>query len=308
MRVSSRAYRHERDYEAVARFLTRTYVQEANHRGWPEPRWEYMHAHPDQHAKVPLFERFGVWEDDGEMVGLVHFEDRLGVCYVQLDSRYPSLQADTLAYAEQHLAAEFKVGTAVHVYIDDADEEFRSVAASRGFEKMDPKHSEVTSRLEIPAPFPEINVRDGFRLTSLADEFDVEKVHRCMHRGFNHEGEPPADGLEGRRIKLNSPNFRRDLTMAAVAPSGDFVAFCGIWPVPESTICYIEPVATDPDYRRMGLGTAVVMEAVRRCAIEGATIAVVGSEQEFYQSMGFVECRSQSLWRKVLQPTEEASR
>jgi len=47
--------------------------------------------------------------------------------------------------------------------------------------------------------------------------------------------------------------------MVAVAPDGNYASFVGIWPVPESTACYIEPVATDPDYRRMGFGTAVVL-------------------------------------------------
>jgi len=47
--------------------------------------------------------------------------------------------------------------------------------------------------------------------------------------------------------------------MVAVAPDGNYTSFVGIWPVPESTACYIEPVATDPDYCRMGFGTAVVL-------------------------------------------------
>ena len=86
--------------------------------------------------------------------------------------------------------------------------------------------------------------------------------------------------------------------MVAVAPDGNYASFVGIWPVPESTACYIEPVATDPDYRRMGFGTAVVLEAIRRCAEEGATVAYVGSDQAFYLSMGFEICGGRSTyWR-----------
>jgi len=81
-----------------------------------------------------------------------------------------------------------------------------------------------------------------------------------------------------------------------VAPDGNYVAFAGIWPVPESTACMIEPVATDPDYRKMGLGTAVVLESIRRCAAEGATVAYVGSDQDFYLSMGFEICGRSTAW------------
>jgi len=302
MTLRLRRYRHKEDYQFVERFLIRTYLEEANHRGWSQPRWEYMHSHPDQQEKAPLFERFGVWEDEAEMVGLVHFEDRLGVVYVQLDPRYPQLKRPMLQHAIEHLQGELRAGPGIYVFLDDADPEFGQIARELGFEPSE--HAEVTSRLRIPDPFPEICLPDGFRLRSLAEEFSVEKVHRCMHRGFNHEGEPPEDELEGRRIKLSSVNLRRDLTMVAVAPNGDFVSFCGIWPVPESDLCYIEPVATDPDFRRMGLGKAVVMEAVRRCSLEGTRIAVVGSDLAFYRSMGFeADARHTAWWRRAEGPS-----
>ncbi|MFC2077202.1 GNAT family N-acetyltransferase [Candidatus Bipolaricaulota bacterium] len=308
MVARQRSYRYPEDFEAVGRFLGRAFPG-GPHGNWHPSRWEYMHFHPllDDRGLRDELERCGLWEQDDEIIGLVHFEDRMGVLYVQLDPRYPSLKANILPYAEKRLSGEFKIGKAVHVYIDDADDEFQSVAAARGFERMDPKHSEVTCRLKIPTPFPEIRVPEGFRLKSLADDFDVAKVHRVMHRGFNHEGEPPEDELEDRRRKLSAPSLRRDLTIVAEALDGEFVSFSGTWMDSAIPVCYVEPVATDPDYRRIGLGTAVVLEGIRRCAAEGATTAYVGSDQEFYKSMGFVECQSQSLWRKVLQPAERAS-
>ena len=50
---------------------------------------------------------------------------------------------------------------------------------------------------------------------------------------------------------------------------------------------YVEPVATDPDFRRMGLGKAAVLEGIRRCGEMGAEVAYVGSDQLFYQKLGF---------------------
>jgi len=308
MVARQRSYRFPEDFEAVGEFLARAFPG-GPHGNWHPSRWEYMHFHPslDHRGLRDELGRCGLWEDDGEIIGLVHFEDRLGVVYVQLDSRHPALRAEILDHAEEHLSGEFKIGKAVHVFIDDADEGFQSVAASRGFERMDPKHSDVACRLEIPTPFPKIRVPEGFRLKSLADDFDVRKVHGVMHRGFNHEGEPPEDELEDRRRKLSAPSLRRDLTIVAEAPDASFVSFSGTWMDSAIPVCYVEPVATDPDYRRRGLGTAVVLEGIRRCATEGATVAYVGSNQEFYKSMGFIEDRSQSLWRKVLSPAEQVS-
>ena len=301
MAVTSRSYDHDRDYDAIGDFLVRTHGQDAGHRNWVQPRWEYMHAHPFAQQLKPNFGRFELWEDDGKIVGLVHCEDRLGVVYVQLDGRYQELRRPMLEHAEAHLVGELKAGRGVYVYLDDADPQFGTVARELGFEPK-PQFAEPLARYQIPGPFPEIGMPDGFRLRSLADEFSVEKVHRVMHRGFNHEGEPPADELEARRIKLSSPNLRRDLTMVAVEAGGQYVSFCGIWPVPESDVCYVEPVATDPGYRRRGLGTAVVLEAIRRCSLEGATVAIVGSDQPFYLSIGFEVYATQTPWWKPAAP------
>ena len=310
MQEHVRSYDHSQDYDAVGRFLLRTYGAGTAHRNWLQPRWEYMHFHPALDADH--LREFGVWEDEntGEIVGLVHYEHRMGINYVQLDPRATWLQQPMLLHAIHHLAGDFKIGRAVHVYIADTDARFQAIAASLGFEKLGKDFSEPTSiqSLEGPValPYERIRVPDGFRLISLADDDDVRKVHRVMHRGFNHEGEPPEDELEDRRRKLSAPNFRRDLTIVAVAPDGQFASFAGIWYIPENRVAYIEPVATDPDHRRKGLGTAVVLEGLRRAAELGATVAHVGSDQPFYQSMGFRTAFRQSLWRKVLSSSHES--
>ena len=88
-------------------------------------------------------------------------------------------------------------------------------------------------------------------------------------------------GIEDRRKMQSGPNFRADLTIVIGAPTGDFVSFCGMWYEPVNKIAYVEPVATDPDFRRMGLAKAAIWEGIRRCAVLGATVVYVGSDQGF---------------------------
>lgn len=59
-------------------------------------------------------------------------------------------------------------------------------------------------------------------------------------------------------------------------------------------------MATDPDYRRMGLGKACVLECVRRAGELGAKIAYVESEQDFYHAIGFETIAYRPLWQKFL--------
>ncbi len=63
----------------------------------------------------------------------------------------------------------------------------------------------------------------------------------------------------------------------------------------------MDPVATDPDSRRMGLGSAAVAETLRRARSEGATVAWVGSDQEFYRQLGFAVTARSELWVKPLE-------
>jgi len=299
MKARARPYERERDYETIGRFLVRTYDPEAVHRNWLQPRWEYMHYHPLIESPGLNLAACGVWENDGGIAGVAHFEHRRGVNYLEIDPRYAALRREMLAYAANHLGGEFKDGRAVYVYLDDRDEEMHAIATELGYEPR-PDLAERTSTFLIQDPPPASCVPEGFRIQSLEDEFDVRKIHCVMHRGFNHPGEPLEDELESRRRKLSAPNFRRDLTIVAVAPCGDYVSFCGMWMDYDNRVCYVEPVATDPEYRRMGLGTAVVLEGIRRCKAEGASIAYVGSDQPFYRSMGFEMTCSQTPWKKGL--------
>ena len=86
---------------------------------------------------------------------------------------------------------------------------------------------------------------------------------------------------------------------ASRRPTATSSAFAGLWFEPVNRFGYVEPVATDPDYRRMGLGTAAVLEGIRRCGELGAAVAYVGSGQPFYLAMGFRTLYTQRCWMRT---------
>jgi len=118
---------------------------------------------------------------------------------------------------------------------------------------------------------------------------DLCKLHRVLWRGFDHGDEPPDDGFEERTFMQSAPNYRKDLNIVVVAPDSNFVSYCGMWYEPINRIAYVEPVTTDPDYRRMGLGCTVVMEGIRRCGELGATVACVGATMIFIFQWDFTK-------------------
>ncbi len=255
-----------------------------------------MHYHPYLDGRS--LDRIGIWEDAGQIVAVVNYEDGLGQAFFQLREGYEHLKHEMLDHALTYLFARADDGKKrLRAMVNDFDHDLQALAREHGFTKNE-QRPYWESRFDIPQPFPAVRLPEGYVLKSLADEFNLHKVHRVMWRGFNHPGDPPEEGIEERSRKLSAPNLRRDLTVAVAAPDGEFVSFCGMWYDQTHRFAYVEPVATDPDYRRQGLGKAAVLEGIRRCGELGATVAYVGSGQAFYEALGFRKMFSSYQWIK----------
>ena len=302
MSIIVRPYQFPSDFEAVGNFLIENYQPGNRDGNWFQPTWEYMHSHP--YLDESSLNKIAIWQDDAKIVGVVHYESVLGEAFFEIHHDYSHLKRAMLDYAERNLWRKTENGERyLHVFVNDWDSTFEALVKSRGYE-LEKRENRPTAQLTITQPFcPDIRVPSGFQIKSLAEDNDLEKINRVLWRGFNHPGEPPADGIAG-RIKMQSvPHFRHDLKIVVQAPNGNFGSFCGMWYESTNKIAYVEPVATDPDFRRMGLGKAAVLEGIRRCSDLGATVAYVGSDQLFYQALGFQVVYTSNCWRKIF-PTQ----
>lgn len=299
MTIHFRHYKGSEDYNRIDAFLIKHYQPDNKDGNWVEPTWEYMHGHPALDSSS--LGKIGIWEDAGEIVAVVHYEGGPGEAFFQFHPGYKHLQKEMLKYAEANLTGTSKKSGRKYLYafINDKDEDLIALAKSRGY-AIHADGLRPTYQFDIPNPFPPIQLPDGFHLTSLADEPDWAKVHRALWRGFDHGDDVPMneEEFESRRKMFDTPKARRDLKIAVKAPDGNFVSFCGMFYEPTHKYAYVEPVATDPDFRRMGLGKAAVLEGIRRCGALGATVAYVGSDQEFYKAIGFKKVYNSECWLK----------
>lgn len=297
MTATMRACAGHADFPAISDFIYTLYQPDNRDGNWIQPIWEYAYTHPlfDDNA----VDRIGIWEDDGIIIAVAHYELKLGEAFFQVHPDYQHLKPEMLDYAEENLGEVIEDDTRiVRAFVADFDHDFEAIVRARGYEL--PDHGErPTSQFVIPDPFPPIKLPDGFRLKSLADDNDLVKVDRVLWRGFDHPGEPDADSLDGCVKMQSGPNYRKDLTIVVEAPNGDFVSFSGLWYEPANRIALVEPVATDPDYRRMGLGTAAVLEGIRRCGESDADVAYVGADMPFYLAMGFEKLFVLNCWIKT---------
>ena len=143
-------------------------------------------------------------------------------------------------------------------------------------------------------PLPE-----GFRFTEPSRP-DIPKVMECCWKGFDHEAEEgPWNGdFEGGCRLMNAPHATQDLHIAIENERGEYVCYAGMWWTPESHLAYMEPLCTIPEYRRMGLASAILSELARRMRPLG-TKHMTGGFNPFYAAIGIRSSARWTYWKKA---------
>ncbi|MEG2290336.1 MAG: GNAT family N-acetyltransferase [Clostridium sp.] len=280
------------DYYKVRAFLIKLGYCEFTYARWD---WMTTHGYLDKSA----LGKIGLWEDEGELVALASYDTTLGCGFCLTYEKYRWLKGKMLDYAKKNFIKD----KYFRIVIQDKDIYFQDIAAKMGFVATTEKENDAVyymDRQEISYDIPE-----RFHITSMEESYDLFKYGQVLWKGFNHEikGEGKYVYTEEEEQCLNNSmkraNVDLNLKIAMVAPNGDFVAYCGMWHDPSSGYAVIEPVATDPAYRKMGLGKAVVLEGIKRCGNMGAKQAFVGSSQQFYYSIGLVPYETSTLWKEI---------
>ncbi len=280
---------YTQDYLKVREFLIRINRGKIQSLNFPWGRWEWMIGHgwlDDTHL-----DRIGIWESDGEIVGLATYEGGLGDGFFCLDERFSGLKAEMLDYARHNLSKDGKF----RAIISNSDREFQRVARGMGF--CPTQEVEHIAAIDIGSSL-HYQLPKGYSIVSMADDWNWYQYNRCLWRGFNHPGKPDdtQEQIAMRKRMLSGPGVNPETVICVVAPDGNYVSHCGTWFMPGDEFALVEPVATDPDYRKMGLGRAAVHEAVSRCGKLGATQAIVGSNQQFYYNIGFDPIHVATWW------------
>lgn len=281
--------RFNEDYHKLRNFLIKL-----DSHNYHFGRWDWMvtHGYLDE-SGLP---QIGLWEENNEVVAAATYDCSLGKAYLLTLESYRHLKEEMLLYAKDALSKDGKF----QVLILDGDVDMQRIAARHGFFPMQDKECDA---LYLIAPDQiRYTLPEGFTVTSMAETYDPYKYGQVLWKGFNHElnGEgvfaPSDKDMAGLRRDFERPNVNLDLKIAIVAPNGDFVSYCGMWQDAASQTALVEPVATDPAYRKMGLGRAAVLEALRRCGKLGARRAFVGSSQQFYYNIGFYPYATSTWW------------
>ena len=293
--IKNRKYNHESDYQKVNQLLYDSFVID-KYVNWIQPRWEYMHYHPILNKED--YKLFKVWLDNDELVAVIHHEHRVGQAFLQVKDGYDYLKEEMIIHAENNLVGQKEGKKYLDFYCKEFDKVTINLLKQRGYTRIkeDSPWLIVTKLDPNEAQLP--NLSDEFELIGLDKENNLAQVDRVLWPGFNHESEPDGD-LTDRKLMQSPENFNKYLNVVIKEKSsGNYVSYSGSWYDPNNKVGYIEPVATDPDFRKKGLGKVAVLECVKRLKTLGAKTVYVESGIPFYLRIGFKPVFKYEVWHK----------
>lgn len=290
MKVTQRRYKILVDFERVHTFLTDTYDKDTLNSYLLPQYFEYAHHH--SYFKFGSAHRNGIWEENGEIVGVAVFEMELGDCHLHVKVGYESLLPEMLTWAENELSAIKDGKRVLNVWITSNEPNKREMLKANGYSLS---FTDPVKLFNYNKPFVERTMPENFTLIN-GTNVDHRKLHACFWRGFDH-GDIPDYDIEGNIAACNAPRSDMSLMTIAVAPDGEYACALGMWFDDQNRYAYLEPLATVPAYRRMGLATICLMEAMKKTKALGAQYCF-GGAREFYTDIGFDHVCDRELWHK----------
>lgn len=275
-------------YQAVCDFLIAV-NSEKKHINWNWARWEWMYAHP--YCDREKLNTIGLWMDGNSVVGAAIYDLFHGEAFCGALDGYDALLPEILEYAYANLRDENGLGIAVR----DDDISVQELLDRLGYHKAE--QAEPIACLDLNAPL-DYKLSAGFSIREIHFPEDNLTYQTAVWKGFDHEG----DYAELEKMLANKalpPNRRSELCLAVVDEHGEFASLCTCWYDERTDYAYVEPVCTIPKYRGMGLGKAVVLEALRRCNALGAKHTFVISDQAFYKKLGFMPHSQYIFFKKI---------
>ena len=245
-------------------------------------------------------ETFGVfrWVDGDALAGFTVEDDG----YVMIQAASPLLDQHLALLDQAESQLRRRGQAAIEVSVWDGDRELLAALEPRGYKLSGTYGHELVRELADEPSAPRLPA--GFSMGWLEPQLDDAYVE--LHRA---SWSTKAPSTYDRRLHASvtaMPDFERELVPIIAAPYGTLAAYCIAWFDPRTQTVEIEPLGTHPDYRRLGLGRAIVQEVLRRSAARNAkSVMVWGAHRNdvaihLYESAGIRSRRVLREYKRTL--------
>lgn len=291
MKVSNRPFDNvQSDFEKMWRFLQQDYAQKQERFIWLFSRlgdWKYGLWNEKKYLPSFFHKNAQLWVDGfDQLLGFVLNEDGGNIFFVFTLPGYEYLYADILDWTIQHWGPQYHtLKTEVHEYQEDALTTLeRSGFRSKGVVATTRAYDLMATRDEL------VQLPPRYRIVNMHENGDFRNKGLLYKNGFDDEEQVSEFDLLRFEYSRENPAYDPRFDFSVVTPEGSHVAGCVGFNDPAYRVAEVEKVCTHNQYRRQGLGEAVIKECfqqLKRCGIRWAYITGYSDEANgLYEKLG----------------------
>ncbi len=305
-RTTNRPYRGFPDYQRMRLLLQETFAVSGPAVLMTVGDLEYWRCQYGDPAVA--MQTCQLWEsDNAELVGFAWPEiapDGSAVVDLCVGTPFNDLFGHIIAWSESSLRHQMPSGLDkldVTTTCLERDTDWAALLVDRGWTRTNEFFHWYRVR-SLHTPLPNCVCPAGYSLRAVELETDVHQVVAVNNR--SRAGPSLTDATF--RAMVDSPMYRRELNLVALAADSTVAAFCTVWYDDRNRFGLFEPVGCEPHHRRRGVTQALMTEAMRRLQRLGATYALVASAatneaaNRLYDSLGLEPRNQKWTWRKTL--------
>lgn len=128
----------------------------------------------------------------------------------------------------------------------------------------------IISTRSLNEPIPAVPLPDGFRIRTMMGDHEADKLVVAQNAAFGWSWTTD----EYRRV-MQTPAGKAEKHLIVTAPDGRFGAFCLLLSDPLNALGMFENVGTHPDFRRLGLGKALLLAGFEKMKAQGLETVLV---------------------------------
>jgi GNAT superfamily N-acetyltransferase len=292
------------DFMSVRNFLVDTYATFQRPYNWTIERWNFSISMARIMNGVSLEQyesQIAIWERDQEIVAVVTAEgenDGEAFFLMENDQIPDDILQEMFAFCDDHLGKEKDGKRVIYLRIPLENTRAEKLAQSLNYAKQ--SWIESVSELSLDQELP-VELAEGFFFKRGDEVTSVEKGE-AHARAFGYYDETlyRERSPKGYQALSETPDYRPDLDLYALSPGDGIAAFTTMWYDQQNRIGMLEPVGTIPQYRKLGLARACIMQLANQVKQEGGLKVYVGSGDDFYQRIGFRAKGLYGVWMKEI--------
>ena len=231
-----------------------------------------------------------LWEDESGLVAWTAVYARRRSFDAQVrQERRDELERPVLFHAESHLVAEMTrlriEGEDIRAEADGCDAVRGPTLEALGWSKGEHEYTVTRRSLD---QVPSATIPEGFVIRQVRGVEEAAEIAEVHSASFGSEWTP---GLY-RRV-MEAPGYDPRREFVAEAPGGRLAAFTVTWHDHDNRLGLFEPVGSHEEFRRLGLGRAVMVAGMESMKAAGMDAAIVTYElsnpasMALYTSLGF---------------------